>query len=73
LSARFYQLERLKNLSPESLIQGRNRRSESVNQDVVKELLRKLHESPVEYNVIFSGKKSGKVNGLYKWNKWDNG
>jgi hypothetical protein len=38
-----------------------------MNQDMVKELLQKLHESPAEYNVIFSGKKSKKVNGLYKW------
>ncbi|MDR1220302.1 MAG: hypothetical protein LBK73_11940 [Treponema sp.] len=38
-----------------------------MNQDAVKELLQKLHESPTEYNVIFSGKKSRKVNGLYKW------
>jgi hypothetical protein len=38
-----------------------------MNQDMVKELLQKLHESPTEYNVIFSGKKSKKVNGLYKW------
>ncbi|MDR1587595.1 MAG: hypothetical protein LBS57_09080 [Treponema sp.] len=37
-----------------------------MNQDMVKELLQKLHESPAEYNVIFSGKKSPKVNGLYK-------
>ena len=38
-----------------------------MNQDMVKELLQKLHESPAEYKVIFSGKKSKKVNGLYKW------
>lgn len=38
-----------------------------MNQDMVKELLQKLHESPTEYKVIFSGKKSKKVNGLYKW------
>lgn len=38
-----------------------------MNQNIVKELLKKLHESPTEYTVIFSGKKSNKVNGLYKW------
>jgi hypothetical protein len=34
---------------------------------MVKKQLQKLHESPVEYNVIFSGKKSETVNGLYRW------
>jgi hypothetical protein len=38
-----------------------------MNQDAVKELLQKLHESPAEYDVIFSGKKSKKVNGHYKF------
>jgi hypothetical protein len=38
-----------------------------MNQDMVKERLQKLHESTANYNVIFSGKKSKKVNGLYKW------
>jgi hypothetical protein len=38
-----------------------------MNQNMVKEVLQKLHESPAEYNVIFSGKKSKKVNGLYKY------
>lgn len=37
-----------------------------MNQDTVKEKLQTIHESPVEYTVIFSGKKSKKVNGLYK-------
>jgi hypothetical protein len=37
-----------------------------MNQDTVKEKLRAIHESPIDYVVIFSGKKSGKVNGLYK-------
>jgi hypothetical protein len=37
-----------------------------MNQDMVKEQLQKLHDSPVEYSVIFSGKKSKKANGLYK-------
>jgi hypothetical protein len=34
---------------------------------MVRERLRKLRESPVEYNVVFSGKKSGAANGHYKW------
>jgi hypothetical protein len=37
-----------------------------MNQDTVKEKLQAIHESPVEYTVIFSGKKSKRVNGLYK-------
>jgi hypothetical protein len=36
-----------------------------MNQDQVKERLRKLHQSAVDYTVIFSGKKSKRVNGLY--------
>jgi hypothetical protein len=38
----------------------------AMNQDMVKEKLDKLHNSTVTYTVIFSGKKSNKVNGLYK-------
>lgn len=38
-----------------------------MNQDMAKGRLQKLRESPAEYNVIFSGKKSEKANGLYKW------
>jgi hypothetical protein len=37
-----------------------------VNQEQVKEKLRSIHESPVDYNVIFSGKKNKSANGLYK-------
>jgi len=37
-----------------------------MNQDTVKEKLQSIHESPIDYVVIFSGKKSKKVNGLYK-------
>jgi hypothetical protein len=37
-----------------------------MNQDQVKELLLSIEDAPVEFQVIFSGKKSGKVNGLYK-------
>jgi hypothetical protein len=37
-----------------------------MNQEQVKEKLRFIHESPVDYEVIFSGKKSVRVNGLYK-------
>jgi hypothetical protein len=37
-----------------------------VNQKQVKELLQKLHQSTIDYTVIFSGRKSGRVNGLYK-------
>jgi len=36
-----------------------------MNQDQVKEKLQKIYQSPVDYLVIFSGKKS-KVNGLYR-------
>ena len=37
-----------------------------MNQDMVKEQLQKLYQSSVDYTLIFSGKKSIKVNGLYK-------
>ncbi|MDR2900700.1 MAG: hypothetical protein LBV20_04195 [Treponema sp.] len=37
-----------------------------MNQDQVKEELQKLYDSSVDYVVIFSGKKSIRVNGLYK-------
>jgi hypothetical protein len=37
-----------------------------MNQDTVKEKLRSIYESPIDYVVIFSGKKSKKVNGIYK-------
>ncbi|MDR2111201.1 MAG: hypothetical protein LBP32_07820 [Spirochaetaceae bacterium] len=37
-----------------------------MNQDQVKALLLSIEDAPVEFTVIFSGKKSGKVNGLYK-------
>jgi hypothetical protein len=37
-----------------------------MNQDTVKEKLQSIYESPIDYVVIFSGKKSKKVNGLYK-------
>jgi len=37
-----------------------------MNQDQVKEKLGQIHESPVEYTLLFSGKKSGRVNGHYK-------
>jgi hypothetical protein len=37
-----------------------------MNQDTVKEKLQSIHESPLEYKVIFSGKKSKRVNGLYR-------
>jgi hypothetical protein len=37
-----------------------------MNQDKVKELLLAIEDAPIEFQVIFSGKKSGKVNGLYK-------
>jgi len=38
----------------------------NINQESVKELLLKLQPSDTDFTVIFSGKKSGKVNGLYK-------
>jgi hypothetical protein len=37
-----------------------------VNQDQVKDLLLSVEDAPEEFSVIFSGKKSRKVNGLYK-------
>jgi hypothetical protein len=37
-----------------------------MNQDQVKAALLSIEDAPEEFNVIFSGKKSGKVNGLYK-------
>ena len=40
-----------------------------MNQDIVKKNLLKLHNCEEEFTVIFSGKKSNKVNGLYKTGK----
>jgi hypothetical protein len=37
-----------------------------MNPDTVKETLQSVHESPKEYTVLFSGKKSKRVNGFYK-------
>ncbi len=37
-----------------------------MNQDQVKEKLQSIYESSEDYTVIFSGKKSRRVNGLYK-------
>ncbi|PIE98350.1 MAG: hypothetical protein CR988_03405 [Treponema sp.] len=37
-----------------------------MNQDQIKELLLKIEDSELEFSVIFTGKKSKKVNGLYK-------
>jgi hypothetical protein len=37
-----------------------------VNQDKVKEELLTIEDAPLDFSVIFSGKKSKKVNGLYK-------
>jgi hypothetical protein len=37
-----------------------------MNQDKVKEKLLKIEDAPLEFNLVFSGKKSKKVNGLYK-------
>ena len=36
-----------------------------MNQVTVKEKLHSIHQSPIDYEVIFSGKKSMRVNGLY--------
>lgn len=38
-----------------------------MDQELVKELLGRLHECEEDFTVIFSGKKSGKVNGVYKY------
>ncbi|MDR2659673.1 MAG: hypothetical protein LBC27_06770 [Spirochaetaceae bacterium] len=37
-----------------------------MNQDYVKELLLSIEDAPLDFSLIFSGKKSRKVNGLYK-------
>jgi hypothetical protein len=37
-----------------------------MNQDQVKSTLLSIEDAPMDFSVIFSGKKSGKVNGLYK-------
>ncbi|GHV84641.1 hypothetical protein AGMMS50230_02490 [Spirochaetia bacterium] len=37
-----------------------------MNQDQVKKALLSIADAPLEFSVIFSGKKSSKVNGLYK-------
>jgi len=37
-----------------------------MNQDTVKEKLLAIQDAPLEFSLIFSGKKSKKVNGLYK-------
>ena len=40
-----------------------------MNQDIVKKNLLKLHDCKEDFTLIFSGKKSRKVNGLYHWEK----
>lgn len=37
-----------------------------MNQDQVKQKLLSIEDAPLEFSLVFSGKKSGKVNGLYK-------
>jgi len=37
-----------------------------MNQDTVKEKLLEIEDAPLEFSLVFSGKKSSKVNGLYK-------
>ena len=37
-----------------------------MNQDKVKEKLLEIEDAPLEFSLIFSGKKSSRVNGLYK-------
>ena len=37
-----------------------------MNQDQIKETLLLIEDAPLEFSLIFSGKKSSKVNGLYK-------
>ncbi|MDR1507271.1 MAG: hypothetical protein LBI67_09250 [Treponema sp.] len=37
-----------------------------MNQDRIKDILLSIEDPPLEFSVIFSGKKSRKVNGLYK-------
>jgi hypothetical protein len=38
----------------------------NMNQDQVKEKLLRIEDSPLEFTLIYSGKKSSRVNGLYK-------
>jgi len=45
---------------------GKNRGERFVNQDKVKQKLLAIEDAPLEFSLIFSGKKSKKVNGLYK-------
>jgi hypothetical protein len=44
---------------------GKNR-GERMNQDKVKQKLLSIEDAPLEFSLVFSGKKSKKVNGLYK-------
>ena len=37
-----------------------------MDRDTVKEKLLKIEDAPLEFSLIYSGKKSRKVNGLYK-------
>ncbi|MCL2277078.1 MAG: hypothetical protein FWC21_04205 [Treponema sp.] len=37
-----------------------------MNKDAIKEKLLKIEDAPLEFSLVFSGKKSKKVNGLYK-------
>jgi hypothetical protein len=37
-----------------------------MNQDQVKAKLLAIEDAPLEFSLIYSGKKSNKVNGLYK-------
>jgi hypothetical protein len=45
---------------------GKNRGGWLMNQDKVKQKLLSIEDAPLEFSLIFSGKKSKKVNGLYK-------
>jgi hypothetical protein len=45
---------------------GKNRGEWFMNQDKVKQKLLAIEDAPLEFSLVFSGKKSKKVNGLYK-------
>jgi hypothetical protein len=44
----------------------KNRGDRFMNQDKVKQKLLAIEDAPLEFSLVFSGKKSKKVNGLYK-------
>ena len=39
----------------------------TINQDRTKQILLQLQETDTDFSITFSGKRSSKVNGLYRW------